>query len=249
MIRNVALAAMVRPAVSIGAAAAFAIIAAPALAGDRALIDYLGYSEDGRYFAFEEFGNQDGSGFPYSSIYIIDLPSDAWVTGTPVRVVLEDEEADVEDARDAAFDQAEAKLDDLEIGTAAFPLAVNADGDPRANQGHELVFGDPGYGLGEVMNERVLELETFPLESPEDCELYTGEQPLGFALSLDGEEIYRDTGTLPASRGCTMGYKIHAVLRPAEWSLAGSGTLAVIATYPFGFEGPDRRFLVVPLAE
>ena len=56
----------------IGTAAAIAF-AGPALAGDRAVIDFIGYSADSRYFAFEEFGIQDGSGFPYSSIYIIDL--------------------------------------------------------------------------------------------------------------------------------------------------------------------------------
>jgi predicted secreted protein len=39
-----------------------ALAATPALAGDRALIDYIGFSPDARYFAFEEFGIQDGSG-------------------------------------------------------------------------------------------------------------------------------------------------------------------------------------------
>ena len=54
------------------------------LAGDRALIDLIGYSEDGRIFAFEEFGIQDGSGFPYSNIYVVDLPADKWAYGIAV---------------------------------------------------------------------------------------------------------------------------------------------------------------------
>jgi predicted secreted protein len=223
------------------------LLATPAVAGDRALIDYLGYSDDGRYFAFEEYGSQDGSGFPFSTIYVVDLLADKWVAGTPYRVVLEDDGADVEDAREAALDKAEPKLDQFGIGSAAYAIAVNGDGEPNANEGHELTFGDPGYGLAEVMPERTLTLETFPLESDEDCESYMGEDPLGFALSLDGDEFYRDEGKLPKSRGCTMGYKIYAVVKPAEWSLAASGMLVVVSTYPFGFEGPDRRFLVVPL--
>jgi predicted secreted protein len=223
------------------------LLATPTVAGDRALIEYLGYSADGRYFAFEEFGIQDGSGFPFATIYVVDLPADKWVPGTPYRVLLEDDGADVEDARDAALEQAEVKLDALEIDDAAYAIAVNGDGEPNANEGHELSFGDPGYGLDEVMTERTLALETFPLASDEDCESFMGEKALGFALSLDGDEFYRDKGKLPKSRGCTMGYKIYAIVKPAEWSLAASGSLVVISSYPFGFEGPDRRFLVVPL--
>ena len=37
-----------------------ASLAGPALAGDAANFNPLGFSEDGRYFAFEEFGIQDG---------------------------------------------------------------------------------------------------------------------------------------------------------------------------------------------
>ena len=47
--------------------------AAPALAGDAAQFDPIGFSEDGRYFAYEEYGIQDGSGFPYATIYLVDL--------------------------------------------------------------------------------------------------------------------------------------------------------------------------------
>ncbi len=42
----------------------------------------IGFSEDGKIFAFEEFGVQDGSGFPYSSIFVIDLVRDAFVDGS-----------------------------------------------------------------------------------------------------------------------------------------------------------------------
>ena len=56
--------------------AASLAFAAPASAGDRAQFNPIGFSEDGRYFAFEEFGIQDGSGFPYSNTFIIDLPAD-----------------------------------------------------------------------------------------------------------------------------------------------------------------------------
>eukprot|EP01036_Dinobryon_divergens_P042760 gene42760-56842_t len=79
MQRNGVLAASARLAASCLALLTLAVV--PALAGDRALIDFIGYSEDGQYFAFEEYGIGDGSGAPYSHIFIVDLAADAWGDG------------------------------------------------------------------------------------------------------------------------------------------------------------------------
>jgi predicted secreted protein len=62
-----------------------------ARAGDAAGREVIGFSPDGRYFAFEQYGVQDGSGFAYSDIMVIDATSDAWVVGTPVRKRADDE--------------------------------------------------------------------------------------------------------------------------------------------------------------
>ena len=51
----------------------FALLAiGPVNAGDSAERRAMGFSVDGRYFAFEQFGIQDGSGFPYADIFIVD---------------------------------------------------------------------------------------------------------------------------------------------------------------------------------
>jgi len=65
-------------------------LVAAADASDRAII---GFSKDGSHFAFEEYGMQDGSGFPYADIYIINLKTDKWVKGSPIRVLVRDENA------------------------------------------------------------------------------------------------------------------------------------------------------------
>jgi predicted secreted protein len=248
MTPRVGQAASVRPGASLVLVLGASMLTAPALAGDRAMIEYLGFSGDGRYFAFEEFGIQDGSGFPYSTIYVIDLPADDWVSGSPYRTTLEDDGADLEDARDAALEQAEAKLEALDISVAPYLIALNGDGE-EIGDGHSLTFGDPGYGLNPIESPGELMLDTIPLPSNQDCSIIDDEV-FGFVLSLDGEEIHADAGPLPASRGCVMDYRIHAVVRPAEWFFGGTPhTVAIISTYPFGFEGPDRRFLAVPLRQ
>ena len=71
-------------------------------AGDFADREIFGFSPDGGTFAFEEFGVQDGSGFPYATIYVIDTAKDAWVSGTPIRVRIDDETVTVKPFEAAA---------------------------------------------------------------------------------------------------------------------------------------------------
>jgi predicted secreted protein len=50
-------------------------------------------------FAFEEYGVQDGSGFPYANRFYIDTANDSFLPGSPIRVRIDDDTATVEDAR------------------------------------------------------------------------------------------------------------------------------------------------------
>jgi predicted secreted protein len=245
MIRIVDLAVSARRVVS--AAALIGALGTPAHAGDRALIDLIGFSQDGRYFAFEEFGTQDGSGFPYSNIYVLDLPADDWVTGSPIRVRLDDETATLGQAREQAADDASGVIESLAIDSPPDLIAINADGE--LGDGAHLTFGVPGYFPNNVQGAHTLKLETYSANSPEPCESYMGELARGFALTLfdaSGErQIFRDD-TLPASRGCPSTYRIYAVVAP-QYAAVPTSHVVIIATYPFGFEGPDRRFIAIPL--
>ena len=245
---NVVRAASARLAASL---AALAALAAPAMAGDRALIDFLGYSEDGQYFAFEEYGTQDGSGFPYSNIYVLDLAQDKWASGTPVRVRLDDETATEQEARAEAAAEAAPILDELGTNMPADLIAINADGE--LGDGSFIGFGQPGYFPNNVQGAYTLTLSTFPAESPTDCEGLIGEKANGIILTLSGgehpaHEIYRDGDVLPETRGCPSIYRIYAIVAP-QYTVPPAAHVAIIATYPFGFEGPDRRFIAIPLSK
>jgi predicted secreted protein len=225
--------------------------ATPALAGDRALIDFIGYSEDGQYFAFEEFGTQDGSGFPYSNIFVLDVANDEWAAGTPVRVRLDDEAASEQQARAQAAAEAAPLLDELGTTMPVDLIAINADGE--LGDGSFITFGRPGYFPNQVQGAYTLTLSTFPTESPTDCEGLSGEPARGLVLTLSGGEhpahdIYRDGDTLPQSRGCPSTYRIYAIVAP-PYTVPPAAHVAIVATYPFGFEGPDRRFIAIPLSQ
>jgi predicted secreted protein len=238
---NVVLAASARLAASL----LLLLSAAPAVAGDRAGFNALGFSADGRYFAFEEYGVQDGSGFPYSNIYALDLPADRWVAGAPFSVRLDADDASLALARQQALQKAGAALDQFSLDVPAELIAHVGDGEP--DDGQVVSFGQPGYGLAEPQNVRTLALDTFPLAASDTpCGDYTDQPTEGFALLLDGVEIYRDRA-LPKSRGCALGYRIHAIAAPFPIGLQEPVTVAIISVYPFGFEGPDRRFIAVPI--
>lgn len=249
MIRTAVRAASARLVASL---AGLLLLLAPALAGDRALIDFLGYSADGKYFAFEVYGIQDGSGAAYSDIFIVDLPADKWVFGSPFSVNSfadpNPEDRPLVEVRAAARAKAASRLEALALHQPVEILALLGDGVPDAD-GKTLAWSTPlCCGPGQTAADALgLVLETFPIASTEE---YCQElEPVGYALFFtEGDssaELHRDGGTLPRSRRCTLDYRLYAVVQP-YWGAPG-GRVAIISTYPFGFEGPDRRFIAVPI--
>ena len=226
------------------------LLAGPALAGDRALADFIGYSEDGRYFAFEEFGVQDGSGLAYSSIYVIDLTTDRWVVGTPVRAEGQDEATSLSEIRAQARGEANSVLEAMAIEVPADIAALVGDGVP-GNDGTRLRFGSPSFPApGAVSGDYELKLSSFPVKTAAPCKDWFGQEPLGYELNIatagGSERLLHRDATLPRSRGCPLQYRLYGVVLPFEAGSISHG-IAIVSVYPGGFEGPDRRFIAVPL--
>lgn len=224
----------------------------PALGGDRAALSVIGYSPDARYFAFEEYGVQDGSGFAYSAIYVVDLRDDVWVVGTPVRVQAKIETEALSDVRATASANAAQRLKDFGIGAAAQLLAANGDG-ALDTDGRSLRFGLSGLAPGVVDGKFELVLDQFEAATNTPCKDWFGMAPFGYALTLRNlltdaaAEAHRDD-SLPRSRGCPTSYWLSAVYAPLD-ARDLTQAVAIISSFPRGFEGPDRRFIAVPLGQ
>ena len=224
------------------------LAATPARAGDAAELAILGFSADGGVFAFEEFGMQDGSGFVYANRFYIDTATDTFLPGTPIRVVLEEDGATVSQARTQARDQGEAILPAAELAanrgfTAGLNPVTELGADPfRMAVNPRPVFPpiDPPFEV---------RLEQFPiLPGPEICQDLG--VPLGFRLvHLDLAEggltklLHKDN-SIPASRGCPIGYRIAGIQTFSADALTAFAVL--IAVEKVGFEGPDYRTITVP---
>ncbi len=232
--------------------ALFLLLLLPAMAGDRATLNVLGYSEDLHYFAFEEFGTFDGSGGNYSRIYVVDLGTDSWVAGTPF---VTEQQGDTDgilpplpSVRATTLRLASGMLASLKIDVPATTLVLLGDGVADAD-GKSMRTAFPsccGPADTDETQALTLTLTTFDAKSAVPCPV---DEAFGFALSAsfaDGtvRELHRDGSDLPKSRSCPQDYRLYAVFAPFEQFMP---RVALVSSYPFDFEGTSRRFLVVPI--
>ena len=221
-----------------------------ALAGDYATLNFIGFSKDGRYLAFEEYGTQDGSGFPYSNIYFLDVVKNSFAA-PQINVRLENETASEQQARSRAKLRAAASLRRLKIvnGNTGTMIISRAHNDIAVNN---FLSSEPDktetINFAEIIGSMYragdydLILKPIPDKSKE-CE-YTYQPAFMFELTLkdktDGRTVVlqKDAKT-PSSRSCPIDYAMQYAY------LYENYIVVFVATYSIGFEGPDLRYLAV----
>jgi predicted secreted protein len=214
-----------------------------AVAGDYASRDVIGFSPDGQYFAFEQYGVQDGSGFPYSEIFIIDTGNDSWVKGSPVKVLIDNESQDVEAARERAASEAASLLNRHSISDPGEHLASNPRAELSADP-HEIAVN-----IAHQMTPPVEEPVRFTIDEKTQnsapCSAFT-DMVKGFTLTMHSggdERVLHEDKRLPESRGCPLGYAFADIYRHVS---GDKQTFAILLhMQQVGFEGPDSRFLAV----
>lgn len=223
--------------------------ACTAAAGDIAEHRILGFSPDASVFAFEEFGVQDGSGFPYATIYFVETATDSWLEGTPIRVQLRDETASLAQARAQARQEAEPLLAENDVEDRWLTLAHSPLGEYEQSP-TSLSFGlpKPWNALEDIDQRFEAELDIYYAETPgQDCVTFIGDRPTGFRLRLrqaeGAESVLHEDETIPRSRGCPITYRITRVVAPDSYPI--ERVVVLVSVLRFGFEGADRRFLAV----
>lgn len=230
---------------------AFLIVATTSAgAADNAERAVIGFSPDGRYFAFEQYGVQDGSGFPYSEIFVVDLDANQWVKGSPFRERVDDENALVSAARAQSAKAAQKLLTQLKAAEPGEILASQPV--TESSPGRRRLTFDPFYiSLGSQPASRyTLSLDLVPFTASENCHDDENAKQMGFKLTITdkdqnaSKEIYKDL-SIPSSRYCPRDYDIADVIAYRS-SSQGDRHVALIGVYTPGFEGMDRRLIAVP---
>ena len=220
-----------------------------ASAGDVAEMRPIGFSPDGRFFAFEQFGEQDGSGFPYAEIQVIDTETDTYVEGAPIKVIIRKEEALIGEARRESLTQAKALLDAPQIGEDPGHLAAFNPIGELTEKLHDLRYQSfPSFYVNDGIYR--LSLQEFDAKGEERCSKMNV-NVRAFALSIAEDttpdatrEVYRDQ-SVPKSRNCPSAYAIGGVVTPGFGSKAPHMVMVQVAS--LGFEGNDLRWLAVPV--
>jgi len=255
---------MMRIASTFLLALACAVGARAATAGDGAALNVLGFSADGRFFAFEQYGVQDGSGSFYATISALAIGEGRPVKGLPLTAVMDaDDPALTQQPREQRMAVVRAKaaadaaplLKQMGIVEPGNPMEVVSASRSRLLLDADEVKSVSSTAVATVMlpaarfgPDARLQLREFDIALPRCKDLVPGDHPSGFGLTVERKgrptiHLSRDQ-TIPALRGCPDHYGIAEV--HALPLTDGSTALAVVIQYFYmAFEGPDRRFLTV----
>lgn len=229
------------------------ITPSPCHPGDAAELEIIGFSVDGKYFAFEQYGNMDGSGAAYSWIDFYDVGGGRYVDETK-RIVVGGREGhswSLEQTRSEARKQATETLERLSVpvgnvGKRVVSRPLNDLGADSTSA--QFSVWTPLEGM--ISQDYSLELETSPTTT-ERC--YFDEPARVFDLYLidngSGEKILlHHDDYLPEERGCAVAYRIAdvAVFEPFQKrDVSGTSIVVLLNIFSTGFEGHDMRYTAV----
>lgn len=228
----------------------FAVAPIDLFAGDFATLNFIGFSKDGKYMAFEEYGEQDGSGFPYANYMFLNASNNT-IAAKSVTVRIDSETSSIAAARKKAKLLAAPQLKKLGIlaGNTGDLLVSRMLTDLSATKATSTGSLDPikinfAREIGSMYRSGDYDLVLTPSEAKDkECEAY-GETVYKLELTLKDNQndttqtLQKDT-SLPKGRGCPLYYGIRSIY----WY---RNTVAVfVEVYTMGFEGPDMRFMAV----
>lgn len=223
-------------------------MSADLFAGDFANLNFIGFSKDGKFLAFEEYGTTDGAGFPYSNIYFINVESNSYAAA-PVNIRIEKESATEAQARSKAKFAAAKNLQSFKItagntGTHAVSHLLNDLSFYQESPGAIDTAHFAGIVASANYRKGDYELSLKPiLTETKDCKVFERETYKMELTLRDNENkttrVLQKDADLPKTRGCATDYAIQEVY------LYENHIAAFLNVFSPGFEGDDMRFMVV----
>jgi predicted secreted protein len=224
-------------------------MAATAHAGDIANIQPVGFSADGKVFAFQEFGMKDGK-VPYSDTYFIDTDTGADLEGTPFHLELTDKDANLSKARRQNLTAARQQMDKYDLLTnpgliAAFNPPTELGSPMKTIRYTPLATDGPARGAYALL------LGDAQVAAPDACKGMNN-RAVGFTLQLiekDGapnRQLVHEDKAIPAERGCAVEYRMGGALvyQPESGKPVHIALVLALSASP---DGRNGRWIAVPV--
>lgn len=218
-----------------------ALLAVSSFAGDVSTTEFLGFSPDGRAVGFQQYGNQDGSGFPYCTVVLIDTEKNTYLV-PPASLVIQ-AESDLPPRK--VCNKAKSKIRDAlnklrlnpALGTRTFSRLITDE----AGQGAKIV----NYGtFASVPAQRPNTVSVIETETTAENEFGLKTPLLKVVLKTQqGERVLQEDKKLPRARKSVYAYELEEGYSYETEKI--SVQVFTIRTYTQGFEGPDVRTMVV----
>ena len=202
-----------------------------ARAGDAANLELIGFSKDGRYLAFEQFGTTDGAGFPYSKFSVVEVSKNTLLEQT--EKMIERDGATVSQARTAlrASSTVVQKRYGIVTGLQGRFIGIAPTAPNLGGQRSQFVANGKTYDLTLNSTSADVDSKTCPDKTESRLEL---------TLTVAGKSrtLQKDS-SLPKSRACALSYQMRSA------HLLGGNLAVFVEVQTPGFEGADVRWMVV----
>jgi len=214
-------------------------------AGDSTTLNFIGFSHNGKYLAFQQHGVTDGEGVAFAKTYFINVKNNQYAI-RPIETI---EEYDEEPSGDGAAPtikrlnilQAKPKL--AQLGIIEKNNGQHVIRHPTSDIGtdpHKVRFViDPTLPMP---LQTTYTLELTETAAAADCFGMGGSHKMELSLlneSTKKEIILQKDRKIPTSRGCPLSYRVQDVYVYDKY-------IAVFLNmYTLGFEGKNMRYLVV----
>ena len=203
-------------------------------------------------FAFEEYGVQDGSGFPYSNIFFIDTRKDTFLPGTPIRLRIDEENAGLAKVRAQTQAKAAPSSNVTILATnpglmAAFNPVTETEA-PAHRLSYRQYAVEPPVG-----GHFTLALKEIALPPSALCKDVTpqsiGFQPRLSKARMESRRIacFTSTRRFPRAANARPAIASAASMVSSAGRRASRCTSSLCRCLSFGFEGRDGRWIAVPV--
>lgn len=234
----------------------------------EAEFEFIGFSEDGSYLAFEQYGIQDGSGFAFSEIYVVDVDNNSYVVAPFVLSSQDDEQGlhSISTTRTSNRSAAQPALSVYNIISGNIGqqvvnrLRTDIFADSRnvyfpknlVSVLYRYKADDSDYSENNDYYQLSLGTQAVVTDNCEFNAPFGHPEPVLFTLMLrDAEnqslQVLQEDTVLFDSRNCAFEYVIREVyMYQRSHGGAQINKLAVfLNSFEVGFEGPDSKWLVV----